>query len=303
VLIPTRNPNPEYLEQTLRSVLDQDPGPAAMQIEVIDDCSTRGDPESLVKTLAGRRVAFFRQPVHGGLAANWNSCIDRADGVWIHILHQDDVVRPGFYERLRSGIGTMPSVGAAFCRDTVIDADGRQKWSQPLIRNTPGIVDDWVEHIFVSLHLRASALVVKRSTYDALGGFSSDLKYALDWDMWKRIAASHAMWYEPEILACCRRHTGSASSGFLRSGANIAEIRRSIELSEEMLDPAVRSAVSVRARRYYTHYAAVTAWRAFMAGDVVCGFSQLREARKLTSALAVFLSVAHVLRRMRRIPR
>jgi hypothetical protein len=89
----------------------------------------------------------------------------------------------------------------------------------------------------------------------------------------------------------------------MRCGANIAEIRRSIELSEHVLDPAIASDVSRRARIAYTHYAAVTAWRAFMDRDVLGSLSQLREARKLTSSFAVLAAVAHVLRRMRRIPR
>ena len=40
VMIPTYNPRADYLEETLRSVLQQDPGPEQMQIEVIDDGST-----------------------------------------------------------------------------------------------------------------------------------------------------------------------------------------------------------------------------------------------------------------------
>ena len=39
VMIPTYNPRADYLEETLHSVLQQDPGPEQMQIEVIDDGS------------------------------------------------------------------------------------------------------------------------------------------------------------------------------------------------------------------------------------------------------------------------
>ena len=39
-MIPTYNPRADYLEETLRSVLQQDPGPEQMQIEVVDDGST-----------------------------------------------------------------------------------------------------------------------------------------------------------------------------------------------------------------------------------------------------------------------
>jgi cellulose synthase/poly-beta-1,6-N-acetylglucosamine synthase-like glycosyltransferase len=302
VMIPTRDPHRGYLEETLRSVLDQDPGADSMQIAVIDDCSQLSDPAECVRETGRGRIAFLRQPAHRGMADNWNTCIRHAAGQWVHILHQDDVVRPGFYARLRTGIESAPLAGAAFCRDAVIDGDGLPKWPQPVIRTAAGIIDDWLEHIFVSLHLRASALVVKRTVYETLGGFSPDLRYALDWDMWKRIAAAYPMWYEPEVLAFYRRHDGCASAAFARSGRNIAEIRRSIELSASSLDPAIGADVSRRARANYTRYAAVTAWRAFMDRDLVSGFSQLREARKLTSTSAVIAAVAQVIRRARRIP-
>ena len=47
VMIPTFN-CAKYLRQTLESVLVQDPGTEQMQIEVVDDCSTKDDPEAVV---------------------------------------------------------------------------------------------------------------------------------------------------------------------------------------------------------------------------------------------------------------
>jgi glycosyltransferase involved in cell wall biosynthesis len=38
-MIPTYNPRANYLEETLNKVLQQDPGPEQMQIEVVYDCS------------------------------------------------------------------------------------------------------------------------------------------------------------------------------------------------------------------------------------------------------------------------
>jgi glycosyltransferase involved in cell wall biosynthesis len=39
-MMSTYNPRADCLEKILRSVLQQDPGPDYMQIEVIDDCSS-----------------------------------------------------------------------------------------------------------------------------------------------------------------------------------------------------------------------------------------------------------------------
>jgi glycosyltransferase involved in cell wall biosynthesis len=170
----------DFLRQALAGVLAQDPGSEEMEIVLVDDGSPGFDPDDLLDATTRNRVTCVRQD-HAGIGQNWNACIRRARGRRVHILHQDDLVLPGFYERLRAGCETAPSVVAAFCRDVVIDGHGARKWGQVRIRDTAGIVDDWVEHVFVGLHLRAPALVARREIYEALGGFRLDLDYALDW--------------------------------------------------------------------------------------------------------------------------
>lgn len=86
VMIPAYNCG-QYLIETLRSVLDQDPGPEVMQIEVVDDCSTQDDSEAVVRSLGKGRVSFFgnhamlayrrilRLACGGRMAASCTSCI------------------------------------------------------------------------------------------------------------------------------------------------------------------------------------------------------------------------------------
>src|SRR5262249_41662962 len=74
VMIPIYNCREDYLRETLGSVLVQDPGADDMQIQVIDNCSTLGDPEAVVRELGGGRIEFHRQPSNLGIAANFNAC-------------------------------------------------------------------------------------------------------------------------------------------------------------------------------------------------------------------------------------
>ncbi|MEI9864573.1 MAG: glycosyltransferase family A protein [Limisphaerales bacterium] len=110
VMIPAYNPGRNYLEQTIRSVLKQDPGPEQMQIEVVDDCSPKVDVAALVQEIAGERVSVSRTPKNLGLAGCWNTCIERSRGKWVHILHQDDFLAPGFYDALRQLTERHPSM-------------------------------------------------------------------------------------------------------------------------------------------------------------------------------------------------
>ena len=69
-----------------------------MQIEVIDDRSLDDTASEVARRVGGGRVTFHAEPQNRGLANTWNRCIERARGNWVHILHQDDIVLPGFYE-------------------------------------------------------------------------------------------------------------------------------------------------------------------------------------------------------------
>src|SRR4030095_11017006 len=84
VMIPTFNSG-EHLRKTLQSVMAQDRGPERMEIEVVDNCSTKGDPEAFVRGVCGGRVAFHQRPKNEGAIANFNACIERSHGHLIHI--------------------------------------------------------------------------------------------------------------------------------------------------------------------------------------------------------------------------
>src|SRR6187431_1946472 len=92
VMIPSYNPRAEYLEETLKSVLQEDPGPDQMQIEVVDDGSKDNAASEVARRVGAGRLTFHAEPQNRGLANTWNRCIERAHGHWVHILHQDDLV-------------------------------------------------------------------------------------------------------------------------------------------------------------------------------------------------------------------
>src|SRR5262249_23206416 len=95
VMIPVYN-RTKYLAQALNSVLAQGFDQQEMQVEVVDDCSAEGDSEDVVKAINPKRISFYRQSRRVGMAANWNTCIERARGRLVHILHDDDFVGAGY---------------------------------------------------------------------------------------------------------------------------------------------------------------------------------------------------------------
>src|SRR5205085_8247373 len=97
VMIPTFNCI-HYLRNTMESVLAQGIGEDEMQIEVIDDCSVDGDVAALVAEIGKGRILFFKQEENRGSLRNFETCINRSRGRWIHILHGDDLVQQGYYK-------------------------------------------------------------------------------------------------------------------------------------------------------------------------------------------------------------
>ncbi|HKQ72400.1 MAG TPA: glycosyltransferase [Blastocatellia bacterium] len=290
VMIPAYEPN-GLLGQAIESVLAQDAGADEMQIEVVDDGSTGVDVERLVRNVAGDRVAFYRRPERGGLCAAWNTCIERAHGLWVHILHQDDLVLPGFYHRLREGIEREPDIGAAYCRDILMDEDGHWHYISPLESREPGIIPDCLERIASGQFIRTPAIVVKRDVYRNIGGYSQELVYTLDWDMWKRIAARYPVWYEPQPLACYRTHNSSETYRLIRTGEDIVDAKKSIEISRAYLPKEIADRVSAKAAERFSIEAVRNARRMLGLRNVSASLAQIRGALRLSPTLKVVLAV------------
>ena len=296
VMIPAYNCD-TYLGKALRSVLEQDLGPENMQIEVVDDCSKNGNPEKIVRRLGHDRVEFFRQPKNIGPPANFNTCIKRARGRLIHILHGDDMINRGFYSHLGEAFGKEPSIGAVFCRSVFIDKNDRKFFLSHIEKKTPGIIPRWLEHISLMNWLQSSSIVVKRSVYEKIGGFCEELVHANDWDMWKRIALHYPVWHEPKPLAFYRyMHPSSHSYYLATSGANISDSRKAIRISRIYLPESIAEKLSKKAERYHAVYALKIACRQAMGGRINSAKAQIQEAlssiNSLKTAIQLFFHFA-----------
>ncbi|WP_052754503.1 glycosyltransferase [Calothrix sp. 336/3] len=248
VMIPTYN-CAEYLRETLKSVLAQDPGAEYMQIEVIDDFSTKDDSEAVVREIGEGRVTFYRQPQNSGIAINFTTCIQRAKGQWVHILHGDDMVAPGFYRQMQASLEKQETVGAAFCRQIFVDENTQWQGLSYLEQLNPGILTNFIERLAIAQRIETPSIVVRRDVYEKLGGFHLELSHAADWEMWKRIATYYPVWYEPQPLVYYRRHGASDTSRLLTTGANVVDKRKSIEITERYLPRYLAKTLSDQARR------------------------------------------------------
>lgn len=280
-----------YLGDTLRSVLAQDPGPDAMQIEVVDDHSTQDDPESVVREVGRGRVGFFRQPANVGTTRNFATCIARSRGRLVHLLHGDDLVGDGFYASLQRAFDADPAIGAAFCRQIFIDGNGDWIDLSPLEQPRSGRLEGALERLATEQRIMTPSIVVRRDVYEALGGFDDRLRCSEDWEMWVRIAARYPVWYEKEPLALYRMHANSNTGRHVRTAEDIRYTREAIDLFQAHLPPARAAAIVRTAKQQYALAAIRTARSLLVARDLDGARAQLAEALRLSRSPRVLASL------------
>lgn len=242
------------LAETINSVLMQAPAKEVMQIEVVDDGSTDGDVKSLVEQLGKGRVDYFRQEQNVGSLANFETCLNRAKGQLVHLLHGDDKVRNGYYKKIESLFEKYPESGAAFCRYATIDGESKILWDHGIEMSHDGILDNWLYKIGSHQRLQYCTITVKREVYEKLGGFYG-VTYGEDWEMWVRIAAHYNVAYTPEILAEYRVHSNSISHRSYLSAKHVQEMYWVINSIQKWLPENTKRHLHKEARKFYAIYA------------------------------------------------
>jgi GT2 family glycosyltransferase len=223
VMIPTYNSG-RYLRRTLESVLCQAPGPDEMQIEVVDGCSTKDEPEEIAKEFGKGRVGFHRLSSNRGPSHTFNTCIERSRGHWVHILHGDDMVLSGYYEAYAASIQMHPQAQMVLGQTVIIDEGDR--WiglfgAKPPVRG--GILFDFAEKQAVQQWVLFPSVVVRRDAYEAVGGFCTLFSHVADWDMWFRLAQLAPVAIVPRPYALYRSHRESDTSCQEVSASNMQE--------------------------------------------------------------------------------
>ncbi len=247
-----------YLGDTLRSVLAQAPGPERMQIEVVDDGSAE-DLQSVVREVGRGRVAYHRQPVNVGHIANFATCLNRSRGELIHLLHGDDLVRPGFYDALEQGFDSDPAIGAAFCGWEIIDPSGTVTSAAEAEQPNAGLLEDALARLAAEQRIVTPSIAVRRTVWETLGGFDPRLQCAEDWEMWVRIAAHYPIWYEPRRLASYRRHERSNTGRHFADASELGYTLLAMKIFRPLLPRSRARAILSAARRAYSATALATA--------------------------------------------
>lgn len=201
----------DYLEEGLRSILDQDyPN---LEFIVIDACSTDGSLDILERYRS--RIGTLVIEPDKGQSDGLNKGFSRATGDIVTWVNSDDLLEPGALFRVaQTFIDQKVDVVAGGCRQIgltrktiLVDHHNRLPFGLPVPLPLGLILD--MERFWLTGHFFFQPEVFfSRDIWMRAGGrLRQDLHYIMDYDLWVRLAAAGAqVSHIPEFLACSRTH-------------------------------------------------------------------------------------------------
>lgn len=197
-IIPTYNRAAMTLRAT-RSALAQTR--QDVEVVIVDDGSTDGTEPLLADELGGLigdRVRYVRQ-ANAGVSAARNRAVAESQGEFIAFLDSDDEWLPEKTERQLEAFERWSDCGMVVCDFTIVDLDGNPT-SVEHRREQYGAGGHVLERLLLRPILVPSTAMLRRSVWDAVGGFDPELRTAEDIDLQLRIAAEYSIGLVEEPL-------------------------------------------------------------------------------------------------------
>lgn len=186
-----------FLEQTLRSVLEQDyPN---IEYLVADGGSTDGSVE-IIRQYADRLAWWVSEKDHGQAEAI-NKGFARASGEYVAWVNSDDYYMPGAISAAVQTLQTHPEAGMVFGDVQVVDRE--ERILNHLHYGNWGLEDLMTFHI-----IGQPAVFLRRAILERAGVLDPSYHFMLDHQLWLRMSLQAEMIYEPQLWAGAHYHEG-----------------------------------------------------------------------------------------------
>jgi len=218
ILVPSHN-GARYLQESLDSILAQ--SYPNIEIILLDDASTDETP-SIAAAYAGR-IVYVRQSENLGIYDNVNTGIARARGDLIATYHADDIYLPTMVAAQVAHLEAHPEIGAVFCADIFVDADGVEYDRlelPPEVRGERALDYATVLNTLLSYKNRflvCPTAMVRAAVHRDVGVYRQDrYRNTADLEMWLRIARRHPIAVLESHLMKYRHFHGNSSQRYHR---------------------------------------------------------------------------------------
>ncbi|MHB9101381.1 MAG: glycosyltransferase family 2 protein [Sulfuricella sp.] len=225
VVIPIYNGS-HYLQACIDSALNQ----TYPQVEIVAVNDGSKDNSMEILKSYGDRIRVIDQ-ANSGQAIARNNGVKASHGELVAFLDQDDVWDDIKLERQAALLKRHSDALATYCDHRGIDEHGAVTSPTGALyypRTSGQILEHLIRGNFI---LSASLVMLRRSAFDAAGGFdASQPHWSDDYDLWMRIAARGAFLYQIETLAGYRRHSSNTSGSAFEMQAGNAHALRNLEM-------------------------------------------------------------------------
>jgi glycosyltransferase involved in cell wall biosynthesis len=218
IITPSFNQS-RYLEQTIRSVLEQDD--ARIEYIVVDGGSTDGSVD-VIKRHADK-LAWWVSEKDNGQADAINKGFARATGGIVAWINSDDYYLPGAIRAAVEALANNPQAGMVYGGTIAVDENGRRI-------NLPKYAQWSLEDLLTFNIIGQPAVFMRRSVLDQTGFLDLSYHFLLDHQLWVRMASLAPMIYVPQRWAAGRFH--SAAKNIARAAEFGAEAYRILRWAE-----------------------------------------------------------------------
>ena len=190
-----------FLEQTLRSVLEQDyPN---LEYIVIDGGSSDGSLEIIHKY--ADRLAYWQSQPDQGQTDAINQGFTRASGEILAWLNSDDLLLPGAVNAAARALQAHPEAAMVYGDALLINAEGKT------IGKFPAAQTDYRKLRRGYVHIPQQASFFRADLWQQVAPLDVSFYFAMDYDLWVRLAALAPLVYVPELWAAFRLHGAGKS--------------------------------------------------------------------------------------------
>ena len=190
-----------FLEEAILSVLDQDY--PRIEYILIDGGSTDGSLE-VIQRYASRLARWVSEPDRGQTDAI-NKGFAWANGEILAWLNSDDTYLPGAVGEAVDYLVTHPEAGMVYGDANLVDEGGQ------VIGRFPAKQTDYRRLRRGYVHIPQQASFFRASLWQRVGPLDPTFFFAMDYDLWVRLARLAPLHYTPRLWANFRLHGGGKS--------------------------------------------------------------------------------------------